>query len=171
MKPITMKMIAIFLTISGLFAGSCFAGESATPQEIYDMVLKGATVLKQLGKEGLAAFNDPKGEFAWKDTYVQVYNCEAQQIVGHINPALLAWTPEKFAGIKDPKGNNITKLICEGSKNSNGSWVEYWWPKPGETEPSRKITFVIQVPGMPYQVSAGIYDDKISLEELNKMNK
>ncbi len=104
----------------------------------------------------------------WTPIYVQVYNCEAQKIVGHITPKLLKWTPEKFAGIQDKKGNYITELICEGSKDPNGSWVEYWWPKAGETKPSRKITFVIQVPGLPYQVSAGIYDEKLSLKMLNK---
>jgi hypothetical protein len=166
-----MKNVLLSLVISSLLAVNSFAGESATSEEIYDMVLKGAKVLEQLGEEGLVAFNDPEGEFAWKDTYVQVYSCEKQQIVGHINPALLTWTPEKFAEIQDKKGNYITKLICEGSKNPNGSWVEYWWPKAGETEASRKITFVIQVPGHPYQVSAGIYDDKLTLEDLNKMGQ
>jgi hypothetical protein len=39
-------------------------------------------------------------------------------------------------------------MIYEGSKNPNGSWVGYWWPKAGETEPSLEITFVTQVPGL-----------------------
>ena len=153
-----------------MLATNVQAGETATPHEIYEMVLKGVEVMQGLGEEGLQAFNDPKGEFAWKDTYVQVYNCQAKQIVGHINPKLLTWTSEKFTNIQDKKGNYITRLICEASENPKGGWVEYWWPKAGETEPSRKITFVVQVPGFPYQVSAGIYDDQVSIEELNKIN-
>lgn len=168
MKKLLHIFIASFIIFSILITGNALAEERATAEEIYDMVLKGLNVLERIGEDGLVAFNDPKGEFVWKDTYVQVYNCEAQQIVGHIRPDLLKWTPEKFASIVDKKGNKITQLICEGSKNPNGSWVEYWWPKAGETEPSRKITFVIQVPGLPYQVSAGIYDDNLSLDELNK---
>ena len=77
---------------------------------------------------------------------------------------------EKFAAVEDKKGNHITKIICEAAKNPNGAWVEYWWPKPGETEASRKITFAIQVPGFPYQVSSGIYDEAMSLEQLGKIN-
>lgn len=165
-----MKKLIVFTGLFFLLATNVHAGETATAKEIYEMVLKGATVMESLGEEGLQAFNDPKGEFAWKDTYVQVYNCEAKKIVGHINPALLAWTPEKFTSIQDKKGNYITRLICEASKDPNGGWVEYWWPKPGETEPSRKITFVVQVPGHPYQVSAGIYDDTITLEDLKKLS-
>lgn len=166
-----MKKIFVAICVLFMFATAAHSGESATPQEIFENVLKGMVVLEELGEEGLAAFNDPKGEFVWKDTYVQVYNCEAQKIVGHINPKLLGWTTEKFATLQDKKGNFICKNICEASKNPNGGWVEYWWPKAGETEPSRKITFVVQVPGQPYQVSAGIYDDKVSLEELKKISE
>lgn len=162
-----LKALCIAMTL--ICVSNSYAADTATPEEIYEGVLKGVEVLQTLGEEGLPAFNDTKGEFAWKDTYVQVYNCEAQQIVGHINPALLEWTTEKFAGIKDKKGNPITKLICDAAKNPNGGWVEYWWPKAGETEASRKITFAIQVPGQPYQVSAGIYDDSMSLKELESL--
>ncbi len=145
------------------------AADSATPQEIYNGVHRGVALLQSEGAQGLEAFNDPKGAFAWKDTYVQVYNCGSQQIVGHINPNLLKWSPEKFSSIVDIRGNAITRLICEAAEDPKGGWVEYWWPKAGETKPVRKVTYVLQVPGQPYQVSAGIYDEDMSLEELNKM--
>lgn len=165
-----MKRVKIALTaICFLFTTNVYAADTATPEEIYENVLKGVEVLQALGADGLPAFNDPKGEFSWKDTYVQVYQCDAHKIVGHVNPALLEWTPEKFDSIKDKKGNPITKMICDASKNPSGDWVEYWWPKAGETEASRKITFVIQVPDQPYQVSAGIYDDAMSLQELKSI--
>jgi cytochrome c len=161
-----MKAVAVGMVGCGM-AVSAVAQETATAEEVYDMVLKGVTVLQQLGDAGLEAFNDPQGEFAWKDTYVQVYNCEALQIPGHINPAVRAFTPERFSTLKDEHGNAICLAICEAAKNPQGQWIEYWWPKAGETEPARKVLFVIQVPDMPYQVSAGIYDEAISVEELN----
>ncbi len=167
MKKIKLTLALLCL----LFATSASATEPATPEEIYTNVLKGVEVLQALGAEGLPAFNDPKGEFVWKDTYVQVYECDASRIVGQINPALRQWTPEKFHSIVDKKGNRITKMICDASKKPDGDWIEYWWPKAGETEASRKITFVLQVPGQPYQVSAGIYDDTVSLEELKAISK
>jgi cytochrome c len=42
----------------------------ATPKDVYDIVLKAYEVVKALGDEALPAFNDPKGEFLYKDTYV-----------------------------------------------------------------------------------------------------
>lgn len=162
MRILTLITVMI-LTLTGIAA----AEEAATPQEVFDMVVKGAYLLENLGEDGVAAFNEPNGEMTWKDTYVQVYNCGDHQIPGHPSAAVRAFSPEKFWNLQDSNGVYICREICDASKNPNGGWIEYQWPKRGETEPSRKITFVIQVPNTPYQVSAGIYDDNISLEELN----
>lgn len=166
-----MKKMLILTGLIFFWVTNGYAGDRATAQEVFEMVLKGASVLENLGEEGLVAFNDPKGEFAWKDTYVQVYNCEAHKTVGHPNAGYLAFPPDKWWNVQDKKGTYFTRLLCEAAKDPYGGWVEYWWPKVGETEPSRKITFIIQVPGTPYQVSAGIYDDTLSIEELNKLNR
>ncbi len=167
-----MKKLALISTLFCFFSThSALAAEPATPEEIFENVLKAVKVLQTLGAEGLAAFNDPKGEFVWKDTYVQVYQCGASKIVGHINPELRQWTKEKFHTTVDKKGNPIPKMICDAAKKDRGDWIEYWWPKAGETVASRKITFVLQVPGQPYQVSAGIYDDNMTLEELRAISE
>ena len=166
-----MEKIFALISLVFLLSTNGHAGGNATPQEVFEMVLNGAAVLESLGEEGLQAFNDPNGEFVWKDTYVQVYNCEAQKTVGHPIASYLEFPSEEWWNVQDKKGTYLTRLLCEASKDPYGGWVEYWWPKVGETEPSRKITFIIQVPGHPYQVSAGIYDATLSLEELNQMRR
>jgi signal transduction histidine kinase len=52
----------------------------------------------------------------------------------------------------------------------SGTWNDYWWPKPGEKEPSRKITYHLSAKGTPYIVNAGVYDDKASVKELSKLS-
>jgi len=54
------------------------------------------------------------------------------------------------------------------NKNPAGVWVE-WWPKPGEKEGSRKISYALRVSNTPYIVGAGIYDDKATIIELQKL--
>ena len=68
------------------------------------------------------------------------------------------------------KGKRFFQELCEKAKNPNGGWVEYWWGKPGASEGTlfRKIAFVIQVPGTSYQVAAGIYNESITLAQLNE---
>ena len=58
--------------------------------------------------------------------------------------------------------------LCKGAASANGIWVDYWWEKLGEKTASRKLSFMIQVPGQPYQVTAGIYNDVMTVEELSK---
>ena len=163
MKRFIMVILVGFCIISGNVVWA--QNDKATAEGVYDLVLKGHSVLSNLGEAGLVAFNDPKGEFVYKDTYAFVMQCP-EYVVAH-----------PFA-LDKLKGKDLTKIypfqntLCEGAKNSNGTWVEYQWPKPGETKPSRKIAFIIKVDGTPYSVAASIYSDTLSVDELNaKVNK
>ena len=158
MKHLAMVMMVCFSTI---FGNPVWAEDGkATAKDVYDLVIKAHSVISNLGEAGLVAFNDPKGEFVYKDTYVFVHQCP-KYVVAH--PFAL----DKLKG-KDLSGiYPHQNTLCEGAKNPQGSWVEYQWPKPGETKPSRKVGFIIQVEGTPYQVVASIYSDDLSIDELN----
>jgi signal transduction histidine kinase len=76
---------------------------------------------------------------------------------------------KNWTGLKDVKGNLFFVQLCDAAKKAKGDWTEYWWPKPGEREPSRKISLMLQAPNTPYQVGAGIYDETASIEDLRKL--
>ena len=136
------------------------AQDSATAEEVYNLVLKAFPVLQNLKEESFPAFNDPKGEFILKDTYVVVIQCPTYTVTHPFAEKArgMEMPPEKFPWFP---------LFCEASKSSSGKWVEYQWPKPGETESSRKVAFIIGVENTPYALVAGIYTDSTSVEELN----
>jgi signal transduction histidine kinase len=146
--------------------------EKATPQEVYELVIKAATMLEQLGSEGLTALSDTR-EFALKDSYVYAVNCDEDTVVAHPS--------KKYIGLKlseiydknpDESKRKLHNLeMCDGANSPNGIWVEYWWEKLDDETPHRKISFMIQVPGQPYQVTAGIYNDTVTIEELNETLK
>ena len=153
------KVIIVSLLV--LFFGSYAHAESdkATVQDVYNLVLKAHEVLSTLGEDALEAFNDPKGEFVYKNTYVYVLKC-----------------PDRMAAhpyiMNDARGKDISKephaiQACDSGQKPSGEWFEYRYPKPGETEPSRKVCFAINVGGTPFTVLAGIFDDEYSLTELN----
>lgn len=163
------KGIVIFLLCVLVLPGSvALAGDTdpakATPDDVYRLVINAHGVLCSLREKGLPAFNDPKGEFVYKDTYVFVMQCP-EYVVAH--PFALDKLQGKDLRVPYPFQNTL----CQGAANKFGTWVEYRWPKPGQTEPSRKIAFVINVEGTPYQVAAGIYDDSVTLDQLNTMTK
>ena len=59
---------------------------------------------------------------------------------------------------------------CEAAREPGGGWFAYPFPKPGEERPSRKVTCMLAVPGTPYVVGAGVYDEKVSLGELEALS-
>lgn len=155
---LSLMLVLIFSVVPA------FAEEKATPEEVYENVVQAAEVMKSMGAEGLVAFNDPKGEFVWKDTYVLVTSCKEGKIAAHPSEKVRGLSTED---IKDKKtGRLFMKDFCE-SLNPNGRWTEYWWNKLGSDKIFRKLLFVIPVEGSPYEVAAGLYDENLSLEELN----
>lgn len=139
----------------------------ATPVEVILKVRKAAALLADQGEAGLEAIRDSESEFTWKDTYIFVVNCNADLVMA--NPAF----PERQGGdIKqhtDYNGKQYGLELCETAKQPGGNWVEYVWPRPGGGKPSRKISYVTAVEGLPFQVGAGIYNETITLAELKQV--
>jgi len=165
----TIRLIICLLFLIPTLTIPSFAEEKATPQEVIQKVQEAAQFLSTAGEAGLSEFMDRNGRWVWKDTYVFVLRCDQMTVVAHpINPKLVG---KNHAGVKDIKGNYFMVQYCDAAKKPQGSWVELWYPKVGERQPSRKLNYVLQVPNTPYQVGAGIYDDTISLEELNRISR
>jgi signal transduction histidine kinase len=149
-------------------AGPSWAEDSAPPEEIVAKVKEAAEKLAAAGEAGLAEFNEKESPWVWKDTYVFVTNCDAGVMSAH--PIKADLIGEEIMPIKDTKDTLFFADLCEASKQANGGWVEYWWPKPGEEEGSRKISYIMAVENTPYQVSAGVYDEGVDIAELEKIN-
>ncbi len=166
-----MKNMRIFLMLLVCLALPGFhpaaAEDTATPQEVYQKVIQASEVLEALGEDALPEFNNPEGEFVWKDSYVFVTECSKWTVAAHpFAPQLIG---QDLENLQDKEGNYFFQNFCRVAKDPNGGWTAYWWPKPGhpEDELFRKISFTIQVPNRPYQVTAGIYNDEVTVEELN----
>ena len=80
-----------------------------------------------------------------------VYKRQKGTIAAHpINPDLIG---KNSVGLKDIKGNLFFIRLCEAAKESNRDWTQYWWPKPGDKDPSRKVSLMLQVPNTTYHQS------------------
>lgn len=158
-----MKKMMLLIACAVLFSSVHVRaeGDKATPQDVYNLVLKAYEVVKALGEKSLPAFNDPKGEFVFKDTYAFVQRCPSDM-------AAHPFAMEKLKGTDLDKAFPFNRPLCQAGEQSGGGWVEYMWPKPGETEPSRKVSYSLRVEGTPYTVMSGIYSDAAKVDELNK---
>ena len=142
--------------------------EGATPEEVVQKVNQAAQHLAREGEAGLAAFRTRDSEYVWKDSYVVVQDCEADTVVAHpISPELEGRDISTFT---DETGQAFAQELCEAAQQPQGGWVEYMWPKPGEQEPSRKVSYAKAVAGTPYSVLAGVYDEDATVEELQQIS-
>ena len=169
----TMKtrLLPALTALTVCLAPMAQAAGGATPDEIVAKVKEAAAMLARDGAAGLAQINDPAGEWVWKDTYVFALDCSDKSVVAHpVQPELIG---RSLTDIKDSKGNEFLVYMCLASKVPGGGWVEYWWPIPGmgADQAVRKISFIQQVEGTPYQVAAGVYDETVSLWTLNESSR
>ena len=157
--------LASALTLASIAAPG--ADERATPEEVIERVRQAAAHLAETGEAGLDAFRAADSEFVWKDTYVVVGSCELDRIVVHpIRPDLEGMP---LSVLTDGIGAVFGPDLCRAVEGPEGGWVEYLWPRPGEAHPSRKLTYSLNVEGTPYHVSAGVYDQDLTVEELDRL--
>ena len=165
-----LRNLAIFALalLVVILPSSAIGQNKATPQEVVAKVREAASTLSKT--RDLGQFKQKQGPWVWKDTYVFVDDCDKKVVVAHpIKPERVG---EDLASIKDSKGKALyadVEAFCNAAKKPSGTWIEYWYPKPGEKQGSRKISYYLSAPGTPYVVGAGVYDDRASIDELSKL--
>jgi len=160
----TTRLVPVVLLIFVLvFAANAYPQEGTTFDVIITKVRLAARVLEEKGAAGLGEFNKAEGPWVWADTYIFIYNCDEGIIAAHPNNDLIGVNLDTLV---DVNGTYLGLDLCNAAKREKGGFTEYWWEKLGEAEPSRKISYMYQVPGQPYQVGAGIYESELSLADL-----
>jgi cytochrome c len=129
-----------------------------------------------LGKEGKGAFSKFKGkdsEFIFAGTYIWINDMKG---VMRMDPMMPSMEGMPLVDVKDSKGKRLFFEFNKLAKEKGKGWVDYWWAKPGETNPFRKISYIkkCKIDGEDMVVSCGIYDlpeDQISQLLLNQATK
>jgi signal transduction histidine kinase len=79
-----------------------------------------------------------------------------------VNPPSPELEGKNLLDWKDAKGKTIVREFIQLAKSKGAGWVDYWWPKPGEEKPSKKMSYIkkAKMPtGQTVVVGAGIYID------------
>jgi hypothetical protein len=161
--------LSAVVVVSLLIPVSLMAEEIATPSEVYAMCQKASAFLSDKGSSGLKAFEKREGLFVWKDSHVWVVKCEENTCLP---------SPEnKYLGLNIATkkclvtGKLYVLDLCDKVKiNPKGAWTEYWWPRAGFEKPQRRVSFMMPVPGQPYQVVSGAFDAKTTIPQLYKIS-
>ncbi len=68
---------------------------------------------------------------------------------------------ESLDGFKDANGLFVIREMQRVTQSQGEGRVDYWFPKPGQQEPLRKISYVINLPEFDMFVGAGVYVDDV----------
>ncbi|MCX2740901.1 cache domain-containing protein [Pontibacter anaerobius] len=123
---------------------------------VEDMVNKAAAEVEQRGEAAYKLFHDPAGPYLAKDTYIFVFTPEGVEIV---NPMFPSIEGENNYDMKDTQGKYFVREILKTAQTKGAGWVDYLWPKPGESIPTQKSAYVkaANLDGKQVVVGAGVY--------------
>ncbi len=151
-KQYLVPMIMVILC----FAATAVAGPSATKDECVVRCHEAASMVTSKGVEEAAnILNNPQGPFVWKDSYVFLMNLDGKMIAHPFQPELTK--KDHVLLYTDPTDKALFVHFVNLARNVGHGWVEYMWPKPGQSTPSKKLTYIYRVPDTEYFVGAGVY--------------
>ena len=120
-------------------AVTAFAQDFGTSAEAKAMLERAATAVKANKADALAKFN--KGEAGFKDRDLYPF-CGGPDGNFTAHPTLAG---KSLKELKDKAGKALGEEIYKVAQEGKISEVSYMWPRPGQTEPVQKVTYVTKV--------------------------
>lgn len=106
---------------------------------VVDAVKDAVANVEKRGKDAFALFRDPAGPFMIKDTYIFITDTNGVELV---NPAFPNLEGRNLLDLKDTEGKFLVREMLAKLKSDGSGWVNYMWPKPGESISTEKATYV-----------------------------
>lgn len=134
------------------------APQSEKARHIASLVDKAAGLIQEQGRAAAFAEFRKKGTM-WFTGDIYIF---ADDMAGNVLLNPLPQNEGKNAiDQKDANGKLLQRAMVELLKEKEAGWVDYMWPKPGQTKPSLKWSYVRRVnfDGIPGLVGAGFYPE------------
>ena len=131
---------------------------SEQSKRIEVMVNKAAALVERQGKAAFSEFRKRDGEWWSGDTYLFAYDQDLNVL---LNPAFPRREGTNPRGETDVNGKAFHDEFLRVARADGAGWVDYMFPKPGETQPSRKWSYVkaVNIDGTPGIIGAGFYPE------------
>lgn len=131
---------------------------SAEATKIEALVNKAAALVDKEGKSALTEFRKRESEWWSGNTYLFAYDVNLNVL---LNPAFPQREGTNAHGEKDANGVFFHDEFVKVVKAKGSGWVSYMFPKPGQSQPSEKWSYVkgITVDGTPGLIGAGFYPE------------
>ena len=160
-RAVFFVRVAVFASLLGVVA-SAYSQAAPPASEKADqtkaLVNEAAALIESKGKAALPEFRVKGSEWFHGDTYLFVYDLHANVL---LNPAFPTREGTNVAGQKDANGKPFHDAIIRMAESKGSGWVDYMFPKPGQTQPSKKWAYVkaVSIDGVPALVASGFYPE------------
>ena len=150
-------LTVLLLTVSPVFSQQA-PPSSEKARQIEALVNDAAALIDKKGKAAFADFKKNGSEWFNGSTYLFVYDLKANVL---LNPAFPQREGTNVDGQKDAKGKLFHNAMIKVAETKGSGWVDYMFPKPGQTEPSQKWTYVkkVTLDGVPGLIASGFYPE------------
>ncbi len=106
---------------------------------VIDMVSDAVAQIERLGTGAFPLLRDAQGPFIAKDAYVFVFTNSGTDLV---NPGFPNLEGRELLDLEDAQGKPVIREMLEVVEASGAGWVDYLWPKPGDSVATRKSAYV-----------------------------
>lgn len=123
---------------------------------VVEQVDDAVSLILEQGEDAFDTLRDPASGFIFYDAYVFVMDDTGEMLVNVGFPELEG---KSLIDLKDVDGKPFVRETVERLAGAESAWVDYRWPKPGETPTSDKTSYVrrLELEGRTLIVGAGFY--------------
>ena len=123
------------------------------------LVNEAVKLMNEKGELAFDEFREKDSKWFHDNTYLSIWTTEGIRVAYAPN---VSSEGENVSDLKDYNGNPLGQLFIDTALSEDGEgWVDYQWPKPDETSPATKYTFVkrCSIGDQTYLVTSGFYVD------------
>ena len=153
----------IYATLAALFLCTTAYAQETPPdtdkaQQIKALVLKAASLASAKGKAAFQEFHNSGSQWRSGDTYLFGNDVNGMQI---LNVGFPEREGTDQCCTQDVNGKPIFQEFKRVVEAKGEGWVSYMWPKPGQTQPSQKWSYIkaVKIDGKPAIIGAGFYPE------------
>jgi len=139
-----IKSLAVCSVLASLMIPGVAQSQEAPPpsekaRQIEDLVNRAAALVDQRGRAAFDEFRKPNSQWWFGTTYLFAYDDHLNVL---LNPAFPKREGTNPSGEKDANGKMFHDAFLKKVHASGAGWVDYMFPKPGQTQLSHKWSYV-----------------------------
>jgi signal transduction histidine kinase len=132
-------LFSVAALVGTLAASAASAADFGTADEAKALLTKAAAAVKADKAAALAQFNKGEGGFKDRDLYPFCAGADGN-FTAH--PTLAG---KSLKDLKDKTGKALGEEILSTAEEGKVKEVSYMWPRPGQTDPVQKVSFVTKI--------------------------